>query len=98
MAWYSIKEAAPIIGLSEHSVYALIASRRLGHRRVGIHKGRGRIRISGQHIEAFLESCEVPIRMEYVLPKAKATTPSVKRARGDNRPCLRPDGSPLKYF
>ncbi len=37
--WYSVQEAAPLIGLSTDNVYALVARKRIGHRRLGVTKG-----------------------------------------------------------
>jgi excisionase family DNA binding protein len=87
MAWHSVKEAAPLVGLSVDAVYVLIESRRLGHRRVGTQKGRGKIQISDEHIAAFHRSCEVPVVME--------ATP---KTRQSPRPKPRADSEPLKYF
>ncbi|WP_406699177.1 hypothetical protein V5E97_09900 [Singulisphaera sp. Ch08] len=93
MNWHSVKEAAPLIGLNVTAVYALVVSKRLGHRRLGIRKGAGKIQISDDHIAAFLESCEVAPAMEY----ARQGRPKDTRARGDQRPIIRPDGKPLRF-
>lgn len=92
MAWYSVKEAAPLIGVNKDTVYDLIASRRLGHRRVGRQRGRGKIQICDQNIEDFLKSCEIPAAMGYS-PKPKRAYPKTF-APGTRRP----DGKPMEFF
>lgn len=100
MNWHSVREAAPIIGLNVDNIYALIATKRLGHRRVGVRKGSGKIQISDDHIAAFLKSCEVEVGMEHAKPPKVTSRATAKptRARGDHRPIVRPDGKPLELF
>lgn len=102
MEWHGVNEAAERIGVSANTVYALVAQRRLGHRRVGIHKGRGKIEVSDRHIAAFLESCEIPVVMEHRTPPneaGKASQPArrAKPARSA-QPELRSDGKPYRHF
>ena len=100
MEWHDVQGAAPRIGLSVDAVYALVASRRLGHRRIGITKGRGKIQISDQHIADFLESCEMPVVMEHARPPKRGETrrPQQRRARKPFEPTTRPDGQPMEFF
>jgi excisionase family DNA binding protein len=53
----TVKEAAKLLGVSEALVYALCASHRLRHSRVGT--GRGVIRISVEAISEYLNQQEV---------------------------------------
>lgn len=83
MAWHTIKDAAPLIGLSVSNVYRLIETRRLTHRRVGLRKGSGRIEISDEAIAAFLKSCEVsaiePAASSSVSPASRRPEKSPRR-------------------
>lgn len=100
MTWHSVQEAAGLIGLNVNSVYALVISRRIGHRRIGVRPGHGKIQISDENIAAYLASCEVPINMEYTLPRRRAAAgagPRVK-IRPDDPPTLRPDGKPMRHL
>ncbi len=54
----SIYEAAERLGLSVTSVRQLVATRRIGHLRVG--PNGGRIRFTPEHLSAYRDSCEVP--------------------------------------
>lgn len=54
----TVNQAAKEIGLSPDAVYSLCAKGLLGHRRVGVR--RGRIQILPSHIAAYLASTEVP--------------------------------------
>jgi excisionase family DNA binding protein len=56
----TVREAAEVLQLNESTVYALCSAGRLGHSRVGMRRGSGRIRISEADVAAFLRSCEVP--------------------------------------
>lgn len=47
----TVKEAAPLLGLSPASVYALCATRQLRHRRVG--PGAGKIMIPPEAVEEY---------------------------------------------
>jgi excisionase family DNA binding protein len=53
----TVKEAAPRLGLSTASVYALCATRKLRHRRVGV--GRGKIVIPPDAIDEYLAGATV---------------------------------------
>jgi excisionase family DNA binding protein len=55
----TVKEAAEELNLNPSTVYELCAKGRLGHRRIGLRKGSGRIEITEAHLSAYLESCEV---------------------------------------
>ncbi|WZO97230.1 helix-turn-helix domain-containing protein [Isosphaeraceae bacterium EP7] len=48
----TVKEAAPMLRLSEASVYALCSSKRLRHQRVGV--GRGKILIPPDALDEYL--------------------------------------------
>lgn len=48
----TVKEAAPLLGLSAASVYALCAARRIRHARVGV--GRGKIVIPPEAVAEYL--------------------------------------------
>ncbi len=51
-----VRGAAARLEVSPATVYSLVASGRLGHYRVGL--GRGAIRISEEHIAAYLLAAE----------------------------------------
>ncbi len=53
----TVKEAAPRLGLSAASVYALCAARKLRHRRVGV--GKGKIVIPPDAIDEYLAQATV---------------------------------------
>lgn len=53
----TVKETASILGVSLGSVYALVHSGQLDHRRIGT--GRGTIRISEEDLEQYLEDSRV---------------------------------------
>lgn len=91
MTWHAIKEAAPLIGLSDGMVYRLCESGRLAHRRIGLKKGRGRIQISGAAIEAFLKGCEIAAEEKPAPAPQNARRPQKTRTFSG-----RPDGKPLK--
>lgn len=56
----TVKQAAARLEVSAATVYALIGSGKLGCRRIGL--GRGVIRISEDHLAAFLQAAEpVPV-------------------------------------
>lgn len=94
MAWHSVKDAATLIEVSVDTVYALCASGRLVHRRVGARGGR--IRISDTAIETYLKSCEVgPANCPGA--KAEATwRPLPSRPARRAGPLIRPDGKPVR--
>lgn len=85
----TVKEAAAVLALNPTTVYQLCATGRLGHRRIGLVKGSGRITITEQHIAAYLESCE--IRPSEPVPKGG-------RAPARLDPDLRFDGKPFRHF
>lgn len=59
----TIAEAAAYLKLSESAVYALCASKRLGHFRLPV-RGRGKIVTTPADCEAFLRSCRVEVAGE----------------------------------
>ncbi|WP_422931779.1 helix-turn-helix domain-containing protein [Singulisphaera sp. PoT] len=96
MEWFSVLQAAKILGLSVESLYGLCKDKLIPHSRIGPKKGL--IRISQAQIDAYLKSCEVDVRtgMEQVFP------PPARRGR-PRKPiavpadCY-PDGTPLVFF
>lgn len=92
MKWHTVKEAAPLLGVTEDMTYLLVASGRLAHRRVGLKPGRGRIQISDAGIAAFLEGCEIPAHDKPVAPLGGKPHRPRKFAAS-----ARPDGKPMKY-
>lgn len=56
----TVREAAEQLGLSETSLRLLVATKRIGHLRVG--PSGGRIRFTPEHLAAYLDSCEVPVK------------------------------------
>lgn len=53
----TVREAAKELGCSYHVVYRLCENRQLGHRRIGV--GRGKIDITPAHVQAYLDAREV---------------------------------------
>ena len=51
---YDVRQAAAVLGVSEFTLRRMLANMEIGHRRIG--SGRGRIRILGSHIDAYLAS------------------------------------------
>ena len=73
MKIYTVKEAALRLCCSDDLVYQLCSARKLGHIRLGM--GRGRIRIREEDIEEFLRGVSVdPVNKVTEPPK----TPPVK--------------------
>ncbi len=57
VALLTVKQAAERLSLNPATVYALCASRKLPHARIGV--GRGTIRIREEDLDAFLERATV---------------------------------------
>ena len=51
---FSVAEAAPLIGVSESTLYTLVSQKKITHLRIG-----GKILFRQQDIDEFLESCVV---------------------------------------
>ena len=90
MIWYSVREAAGLLSLSVDTTYALVASARIAHRRIG--PRRGKVQISDAAIEAYLQSCEVPVAREADPPAP------VARRRMPARSGMRFDGKPYRFL
>lgn len=56
----TVREAAEQLGLSVTSLRQLVASKRIGHLRLG--PSGGLIRFTPEHLSAYRDSCEVPAR------------------------------------
>ncbi len=54
-----IRDAAPLLGCSERKLRELIYRGQIGHYRIG-----GSIVFAERHLQAFLDSCEVGVRVE----------------------------------
>ena len=71
----TIRETAARLEVSESLVYGLISSRKLGHYRLG--NGRGRIRVSDEHLAEYLARCTFGVREE----KPKAAMPKLRHIK-----------------
>jgi excisionase family DNA binding protein len=89
---HSVRQAAPLLGLSVASVYDLCSARRIRHQRVG--PNGGKIRISQAAIDDYLRGCEVAVSQSpgVAAPPGK---PKVTR-RGGPRLCS--DGKPFEFI
>ena len=52
-----VAQAASYLGISASTVYALVASKRIAHLRVG--NGRGGIRFTDEQLQGYLSACVV---------------------------------------
>jgi excisionase family DNA binding protein len=57
VSWLTVKQVAEQLQVSEATVYQLCGARQLGHVRVG--KGRGTIRVSEEHLDAYMQRASV---------------------------------------
>lgn len=87
--WLTVPEVAERLGMATATIYVILASRQLGHRKVGPNKGR--YQVTEAHLAAYLLSCEQPAQAEETEEPAKMSMAEIRR-KG-----LRCDGKPFHY-